>query len=368
MSEILKPLEYETAREMVIERVKRVFPNYIQLESDVFSVILEAFAYMLTHQDFKRVNSIKSLLLSFSEGEDLDNLTKIYGVERLEGAYPYAEYTFSLSAPLKNDVMIPQFLELGDDSGEHRAYLRENLLIKAGETSVVGIVEYSKKKAYAEVKCENILTSLIFTLKASANGIFENGGEVESDLAFRSRAILSLHSHTSAGSNKSYQYHAKSADSRIDDVAVFNEPTTPGIVDVYLKSERGVDELMISRVESALNKEYVRPLTDFVRVFAVTNKEVILRADVFLFNLQDAKKVQENYAKTFKERIFKIGEDLPLSEIIKDMHTEGVYKVELKSPTEDITPIDKKEVIKIVGLDITFKEVPFDELYIKAKQ
>lgn len=239
MSEILKPLEYETACEMVLERVRCVYPNYIQLESDVFSVVLEAFAYMLVHQDQKRVNSIKALLLEYAQGLDLDNLCQVYNIERLEGAYPYAEYTFSLSAPLKSDVIIPRFLELGDDSGEHRAYLRENLLIKAGETSVVGIVEYSHKQPYAEVKCENVLTSLVFSLSAKANGIFENGGEIESDESFRARAILSLHSHTSAGSNKSYQYHAKSADSRIDDVAVFTEPTTPGIVDVYLKSEGG---------------------------------------------------------------------------------------------------------------------------------
>ena len=368
MPDILKPLEYDVALEMAIERVRRVYPNYIQLESDVFSVILEAFAYMLVHQDQKRVNSIKALLLQFSEGVELDVLCQLYGVERLEGAYPYADHTFSLSAPLKSDVIIPRALELGDDSGEHRAYLRENLLIKAGETSAVGVVEYSQKIPYAEVKCENVLTSLVFSLKASANGIFENGGEVESDAAFRARAILSLHSHTSAGSNKSYQYHAKSADSRIDDVAVFTEPTTPGIVDVYLKSEGGVDELMIERVKSALNKEYVRPLTDFVRVFAVSDKEITLEADVYLFNLQDAKGVREIYAKRFEERIFRIGEDLPLSEIVRDMHCEGVYKVELKNPTSDVTPIDKKEVIKIIGLDITFKEAPFEELSIKAKQ
>ena len=42
--------------------------------------------------------------------------------------------------------------------------------------------------------------------------------------------------------------------------------------------------------------------------------------------------------------------------------------MELKNPINDVTPIDKKEVIKIVGLDITFKEAPFDEIYIKAKQ
>ena len=78
--------------------------------------------------------------------------------------------------------------------------------------------------------------------------------------------------------------------------------------------------------------------------------------------------MREIYAEKFENRIFKIGEDLPLSEIVRDMHCTGVYKVELKNPINDVTPIDKKEVIKIVGLDITFKEAPFDEIYIKAKQ
>lgn len=363
MDRVLSPMSFEEALEIVLEQVKKVFPDYKRLESDDFSVILEAFAYMLALQDQKRVHSIKAMLLTTSKGEDLDNLCAMYGTSRIEGSYPYAEYRFSLSSPLKNDVLIPKRLELSDE-GEHRAFLKENVLIPAGEVENTGIVEYYKKQSSAKVRCENILTGLTFALKAEALGDFEDGSEKESDEAFRQRSVLSLHSHTTAGSNKAYCFHAKSADSRIEDVAVFAE--TPGVVDVYLKSKGGVDDLMIQRVEEALNKDSVRPLTDCVRVYAVAEKEIVLSADVFVFNLKDSAKIAKEYADKFENRIFKIGEDLPLSEIIKDLHTQGVYKVFLKDPTQDVTPIDKKEVIKITSLEISFKEAPITETLIKG--
>ncbi|MDE7175752.1 MAG: baseplate J/gp47 family protein [Helicobacter sp.] len=367
MSSVLTPLSYEESLLRIEERIKRVYPNYERLESDSWSVVLEAFAYELTLLEQRRVDSIKALLLKYAQGEDLDNLCALYDTKRLDGAYPYAYYTFSLSATSKQDLILPKGLELGDESGEHRAYLQDSLLIRAGELSAVGIVEYFKKQPDAQIKCENLLTPLTFSLKVEAQGNFANGGAVESDTAFKNRSLLSLHSHTTAGSAKAYAFHAKSADSRIDDVGVITEKTKPGIVDVYLQSQGGVDTLMIERVQNALSGDSVRPLTDQVFVYAVAENPLTIVADIFLFDLKESAKIAATYDSIFKERKFRIGEDLPLSEIIRDLHQAGVYKVELKEPTSDVTPIDKKEVIKIQELILNFKEAPLDELNLKAK-
>lgn len=185
MSSVLTPLSYEESIARIEQRIQLVYPNYERLESDSWSVVLEAFAYELTLLEQRRVDSIKALLLKYAQGEDLDNLCALYDTKRLDGAYPYAYYTFSLNALSKQDLILPKGLELGDESGEHRAYLQDSLLIRAGELSAVGIVEYFKKQTDAQIKCENLLTPLTFSLKVEAQGNFANGGVIESDVAFK---------------------------------------------------------------------------------------------------------------------------------------------------------------------------------------
>ncbi|MDE5602443.1 MAG: baseplate J/gp47 family protein, partial [Helicobacter sp.] len=264
MSKILTPLSYEELLVEIEALIKRFYPNYERLESDSFSVLMEAFAYKVALLEQRRVNSIKSLLLRYAKGEDLDNFCENQGIKRLDGARPYANYTFSLKKSFNQDLILPKGLELGDESGEHRAFLRDSLTLKAGELSVDGIVEYFKKQKFAKIKCENLLTPLTFSLQVKAQESFADGGEVESDEAFRERYILSLHSHTTAGSEKAYVFHAKSADSRIDDVAVFTSEDRPGVVEVIIHSSEGVDDLMLQRVREVLNSDNVRPLTDKV--------------------------------------------------------------------------------------------------------
>ncbi len=354
MSKILTPLTYEELLNEIEAFIKRFYPNYERLESDSFSVLIEAFAYKIALLEQRRVNSIKSLLLTYAQGQDLDNFCQNQGIERLDGAYPYANYSFSIKAPFKQDVVLPKGLELGDESGEHRAFLKNSLTLKAGELSVGGVVEYFKKQKFAKIKCENLLTPLTFSLQVKAQGSFADGGEVESDEAFRERYLLSLHSHTTAGSQKAYIFHAKSADSRIDDVAVFTSEHSPGIVEVIIHSDEGVDDLMLQRVREVLNSDNVRPLTDKVLVRGAENKVINIEADIFLFDLKDAANIAASYETLFKKRKFKIGEDLPLSEIIKNLHVGGVYKVVLKNPREDV--LADKENIKIQELALSYKE------------
>lgn len=105
MSSVLTPLSYEESLARIEQRIQLVYPNYERLESDSWSVVLEAFAYELTLLEQRRVDSIKALLLKYAQGEDLDNLCTLYDTTRLDGAYPYAYYTFSLNAPSKQDLI-----------------------------------------------------------------------------------------------------------------------------------------------------------------------------------------------------------------------------------------------------------------------
>ena len=365
---ILVSYSFEEILELMVAKIKEKHPAYEPLESDSWMVVLEAAAYVGALLDERTTQKAKSLLLRYSSKESLDELAYAYDVYRLKGAKPYARYEFSLNVALNNDVVIPALLELGSDDGLHRAYLQESITIKAGELKTIGIVVYGEEVMGSEIKCENLLTSMPFALNVKALENFANGSEQESDSSLKERAILSLHSHTTAGSAKSYLFHARSADERIDDVAVLTEKSTPGIVDVYLHSNGGVDELMLERVEKALNGEKVRPLTDLVRIHQCTYKEITIKAQIYVFDLKQTAELQEHYKEVLQNRKFKIGEDLPLSEIIANLHSSSnIYKVVLETPSADVTPIDKKEVIQIIGLDLEFKEAPYNEASLKGE-
>ena len=59
---------------------------------------------------------------------------------------------------------------------------------------------------------------------------------------------------------------------------------------------------------------------------------------------------------------------MPLSEIIANLQSSSnIYKVVLETPSADVTPIDKKEVIQIIGLDLEFKEAPYNEASLKGE-
>lgn len=77
MSEVLTPLTYEELLNEIEAFIKRFYPNYERLESDSFSVLIEAFAYKVALLEQRRVNSIKSLLLAYAQGQDLIIFAKI---------------------------------------------------------------------------------------------------------------------------------------------------------------------------------------------------------------------------------------------------------------------------------------------------
>lgn len=92
----------------------------------------------------------------------------------------------------------------------------------------------------------------------------------EADDALRRRMLLSYSSQTTAGSRMSYEFHARSADSRVSDAAAIR--TAPGEVTVVIFGE-GADGIpsapVIAAVRSALDDDTVRPLTDTVTVRSI---------------------------------------------------------------------------------------------------
>lgn len=173
------------------------------LESDNYSALLETLAYRELLLRARINQSVKSMLLPYASGSDLDNVVAIYGIERLKGEKPIANITFSLSTPLDYDVFIPAGLRLSSDKGD-TATLKDSLVIKAGSKEITGVIVLDSFIKQSDVKCEYIQTPLPFVLKAKQESSFSGGALIESDERLRERAVLSLERFSTAGAKNAW--------------------------------------------------------------------------------------------------------------------------------------------------------------------
>lgn len=348
--DVIEELNYDK----LLKGVKELFKSYLTdkeialLESDNYSALLETLAYRELLLRARINSAVKSMLLPFAQGSDLDNIVAIYGIERLKGEKPTAQAEFSLSIPRTNDTYLPKGLILRSENGK-QATLKSETIIRANELKAVGTIVLDEFIKSSLVKCEYIQTPFPFVLKAKQLSEFGGGAEVESDERLRERAVLSLERFSTAGSKKAYIYHALSANAKVEEASVLNGG--PGIVKVYLKTSDMSEETRQS-VADYLSGEKVRPLTDTVTVANATIKNIEVRAELELTDmfLQDSIDKEIKASKTS----LSIGEDLNLSYVYSTLHRSGVYRVRLITPSAD-TKVGDDSFIK-VSFSLSYKK------------
>lgn len=182
---------------------------------------------------------------------------------------------------------------------------------------------------------------------------------LEDDERFRLRVQLSLEGYTTAGPRGSYIFHAMTADSRVKDVNV--QSPYPGEVVVTILSTEGnsvpSDELL-TVVNDYLNADDIRPLTDLVTVQKPTLKPYRVVAELFLFDGPDSgivRRASIGATQQYLSELNKLGHDITVSGLYAALHTEGVQRVNLIEPTNNIT-IAPNEVAFNESVSVTIRE------------
>lgn len=163
---------------------------------------------------------------------------------------------------------------------------------------------------------------------------------LESDEAFRGRIQLSLEGHTNAGTTGAYSFHARSASSDVKDVAVHSPQ--PGEVVVTVLSRLGTGAASAELrgiVESALNSDDVRPLTDQVTVQSAVIINYEIDAELILKDGPDPQAVltfAQEQIETYVAEAHTLGQDVTISGIHAALHQPGVDRVNLIFPETDI--------------------------------
>ncbi len=354
--EVVEVFDFESikARKLarVIEIAKSKGIEYVPSTSDDLMTMIEADSYEEQLLRARINNAVKAGLLAYAKGSDLDNLGATrYGVLRLEGAKPYANFTFELSVALAYDVTLKKGLELSDTK-DAMGILLDDVVIAAGTTSGVGVVELQEFVESSTLKTETIVTPLPFVATASQDENYHDGANEEDDERYRERIWLSRERKSTAGSKLMYEYFTKSADVRIVDIAIIDD--VQGVVKVYLLSSDGAaDQVMVERVNAVLSSQSVRPLTDSVQVSSATVIDATIAADIVLYNMTYEQNVRDLIQSRIDANTLIFGKELTLPKIYGLLESEMVKDITLSAPTATIA-CQANEVIRVSTLTLNF--------------
>lgn len=178
---------------------------------------------------------------------------------------------------------------------------------------------------------------------------------MEGDAELRRRIQLAPEGYSVAGPESAYVYHALSAHPDVLDASATSP--SPGQVVVTLLARQGdgtANQALIDAVAAQLRDDSVRPLTDNVTVQGAQIVPYSVHATVYTYSGPDAALVLTEARRRLERYVaesHRLGRDVPLSGIYSALHAEGVQRVQLASPSEDLT-IDRTQAAWCTGITI----------------
>ena len=165
----------------------------------------------------------------------------------------------------------------------------------------------------------------------------------ESDERLRERCLLSFDGMNTAGSANAYRYFALSADGRVDGIKVRSDDVNPYLLDIVitqvdsLNGEASVE--LITAVQKALDPDHVRPVCDRPTVKASSATNYQIEAQLYVGkNAEDALLLEAANIRLDKyiKNAQKNGESIYRSAIFAALHVDGIQRVVITSPENDL--------------------------------
>lgn len=168
----------------------------------------------------------------------------------------------------------------------------------------------------------------------------------ESDADYRQRIPAAFEGMSVAGPTGAYEFHALSADGKVADASAISP--APALVTVTILSREGdgtASAELLAKVDVALNDQEVRPVADRLTVQSASIVNYEIDAVLYVYPgpaqepiLADAQKRLNAYINEQR----RLGRDIRLTAIYAALHTQGVQRVELRSPLADVV-LDKTQ-------------------------
>lgn len=191
----------------------------------------------------------------------------------------------------------------------------------------------------------NGVTRLVLS-PADSSTLPPTAAVMEKDEDFRLRIAQAFEGLSVAGPAGAYEYHARSADGRIADVSATSPAPAEVLITVLSREGRGeASAALLSAVNIALNDENVRPVADRVSVQSANIVEYSADATLFLYPGPEAEPIRaaaEARLAAFVTAQSRLGRDIRRSALFAALHVEGVQRVELAQPAQDVV-LDKTQ-------------------------
>jgi len=179
---------------------------------------------------------------------------------------------------------------------------------------------------------------------------------METDDALRVRVPEAFEGLSVAGPTAAYEFHAKSADGRVQDVSATSPSPASVVITVLSREGNGeAAEDLLATVNTALNAETVRPVADRVTVQGATIHDYSVKAKLHLFDgvaagpcLEAANAQLAAYLTEQK----KLGRSVRRESYGAVLRVPGVDWVEMLEPAADII-LDRTAAGNCTGTDIS---------------
>lgn len=222
---------------------------------------------------------------------------------------------------------------------EENAYREVIWRQRVNDAARANMLAYATKNDLDNLAGNNNTPRLVIT-PADDSTIPPTAAVMESDTDLRLRAQQAFEGLSVAGPTGAYEYHGRSADGRVADISVdSHSPACVTITVLSRENDGTASPELLAAVENALNAEDVRPVGDRVTVQAAEIVPYQINAALYFYPGPEAEPIRQAAEKKLKSYIssqHRLGRDIRQSAIYAALHVEGVQRVELFNPVNDI--------------------------------
>ncbi|CDV74017.1 probable phage baseplate assembly protein [Salmonella enterica subsp. enterica serovar Paratyphi A] len=234
----------------------------------------------------------------------------------------------------------------------YREILLRQRFNEAGQAEVAG---YSMGNDLEQLAA-NCNVKRLTVVPADNDAVPPVAAVMEDDEALRQRIPAAFEGLSVAGPTGAYEFHARSADGRVADASATSPAPAEVVLTVLSREGDGTAvKDLLDVVEKALNSESVRPVADRLTVRSAEIIPYRVEATIFLYPGPEAEPVMVAAKASLQRYIAsqtRLGRDIRRSAIYAALHVEGVQRVELTSPLEDVV-LDKTQAASCTEWSVT---------------
>lgn len=280
-------------------------------------------------------------LLRFCSGEVLNEYGNQYDVPRLPAKTASATMQFSLPEALGFDVTVPAGTRVTPD-GRLVFALKADVVIPSGQTSANGTILAADAGAeyngFSPGQIQSLIDPVDYVGSVINTTQTAGGTDEEDDDSYRERVRMSWEAISTAGSEGSYEYWAKSVSTDIVDAKALK--ASAGVVAVYILMTGAAEpsQAVLDAVHTACSDAKHRALTDSITVSAATqvSYNVTLTYYISQSRATEVQAIQaavtsasNNFAADQKK---KLGGNLNPDDLRKALLAAGAYRIDITTP------------------------------------